>query len=412
MMSSVALVGIVGVVCLVASGLVVWAFMAARLRVERLLRERERAAAALVRESDERRVQAFVEGALERFKTVSSDALKVRGDEFRALNAGELEQILRPLKESVAHYEEAARKSQEKTDRLEARMNDHMAVLGAAAERFKTGSTDFVNAITGGNKVAGNWGEAVLGQVLSDCGLVKDIHYIVQGGGTGNIPDCQVFDATSRKILVIDAKVSWKKFKEMSESENPAVRTAALDEHVASVRRQIDVLSGKRYHENPNPPRAGFQYLPFSAMFVPSDAALWEAVKRDPSIPAYAYGKRVVLVTPTSLFGFMRLVHEGWALYSTQRNQERIAREANLVVERIDRLFKCLEDADRAYEKAHEQLAQAMRLASGEGLCIKGPALKIIRLREKTEKALKSRTLTEASVPSEADVAEESPSVG
>ena len=355
---------VVGVVCFVVAALAVWAVMAARVRFERQLREQERAAAETLRTAEEKHVQTLVEGALERFKNVSNAALKANGDEFRALNAGELEHILKPLRESV--------------------------------ERFTTGSTSFVNAITGGNKVAGNWGEAVLDQLLADCGLVRDVHYIAQGGGTGNIPDYQVFDAASRKILVIDSKVSWKKYKEMSDSDDPAVRAAALAEHVESIRRQIDNLGGKRYHENPNPPREGFQYLPFSAMFVPSDAALWEAVKKDPTIPAYAYRKGVVLVTPTSLFGFMRLVHEGWSLYNTQKNQELIAHEANLVVERIDKLFKALEEADKAYLKAHEQLMQAMRLASAEGQCVKGPALKIVKLREKAEKPLKSRTLGEA----------------
>jgi len=386
---------LVGVVCLAVAGLVVWAVMSAKLRLERQLRDQERANAETVREADEKRVQALIDGALEKFKNVSHAALKQNGDEFRALNAGELEHILKPLKESVAHYQEEARKSQEKADRLEIKMNEHMSVLGNAAEKFKTSSTSFVDAITGGNKVAGNWGEAVLDQVLTDCGLQKDVHYIAQGGGTGNIPDYQVFDAASQKILVIDSKVSWKKYKEMSESEDPAVRAAALEEHVESIRRQIDNLGSKKYHENPNPPKPGFQYLPFSAMFVPSDAALWEAVKKDPTIPEYAYKKDVVLVTPTSLFGFMRLVHEGWSLYNTQKNQEQIAQEANRVVERIDKLFKALEDADRSYEKAHEQLIQAMKLASNEGQCIKGPALKIIKLREKAEKPLKSKTLGE-----------------
>ena len=320
-------------------------------------------------------------------------AARIQAERSSTSRERELSQIVLPLKAAIDKYMEDARRSQEKANVLEVRMESHMKALESAAERFNAGSTNFVNAITGGNKVAGNWGEAVLGQLLEDCGLRRDVNYIAQEGGTGNIPDFQVFDAASRKILVIDSKVSWKKYKEMSESADPAVRERALEEHVESIRRQIENLAGKRYHENPNPPREGFAYLPFSAMFVPSDAALWEAVKKDPTLPAQAYRKGVVLVTPTSLYGFMRLIHEGWALYNTQRNQEAIAHEAELVVERIDALFRHLEDADDACAKARERIAAAMKCAAAEGSCIRGPALKILSLHNKTKKPLRSKAM-------------------
>ena len=387
---------LIGAGCAIVAAAAVVALLAPRIGFERRLREQQEKAAAELREASERRMMELVAGALERFKTASNEALKANGTDFRARNASELEQILKPLKESVLRYEEEARKSQEKTGQLEIRLGQHMQQLGSAADRFTAGSTGFVNAITGGNKVAGNWGEAVLDQVLAACGLVKGEHYIAQGGGTGNIPDYQVFDAANGKILVIDSKVSWKKYKEMSESADPSVREQALQEHVASIYAQIDNLSSKAYHKNPNPPRAGYEYLPFSAMFIPSDAALWEAVKRDPEIPKYAYGKNVVLVTPTSVFGFMKLVYEGWSQYATRQNQEKIVEQAKLLVERVDRLFKNLEEADSACGKAREKLEAAIKLASieAEGQCIKGPAQKIVKLGAKPEKALKSQALT------------------
>ena len=379
-------------------GVAVWALMAAKLRLERQLREQERTNSMALREENERHVKALLEGALERFRTVSNAALKANGEEFRALNAGELAHILAPLKESLAASMEASRKAQEKTGQMEARFGEHMKALEESAIRFNTGSVSFVNAITGANKVAGNWGERVLEQVLDDCGLVKDVHYVAQTGAGGNIPDFQVFDPSNRKILVIDAKVSFKKYKEMVDSSDPLARTAALSEHVASVRNQIDNLASKRYHETLTPPagREDYAYLPFSAMFIPSDAALWEAVKRDPEIPAYAFKKGVALVTPTALYGFMRLVHESWAFFSTEKNQEKIAHEAELVVERIDGLLRALEEADAECAKTQAKIAAAKKLACDGGTCIRGPALKIVQLHGKLKKPLKSVALTTA----------------
>lgn len=350
-------------------------------------------------------VWALVEGALAKFRNASDAALRENGEALRAVNAAELGRLLEPLRKSIAESMKATDENRRQTGLLEARFAEHMKTLATSAARFGEQSASFVNAVTGANKAAGNWGESVLEEVLHACNLVKDVNYVAQQGGAGNIPDFQVFDPANRKILVLDAKVSFKRFKEMNDAADAATRAAALAEHVASVRAQIDRLSAKRYHETLTPPagREDFSYLPFSAMFVPSDAALWEAVREDPAIPEYAYRKGVVLVTPTTLYGLMRLVHESWAAYSTARNQEQIANAAELVVARIDGLFKALEETEAACAKAQEKLSAAKRLAASEGLCIKGPALQIVKLHGKLKHPLKSAALQSPDRSAESD---------
>lgn len=342
-------------------------------------------------------VWALVEGALAKFRNASDAALKGNSEELRAINAAELGRILEPLRQSIAESVKSSGESRRQTGLLEARFAEHMKTLEDSAARFNAESTNFVNAVTGANKAAGNWGERVLEEVLRESNLVAGVHYVAQQGGAGNIPDFQVFDPTNRKILVLDAKVSFKKYKEMVDATDPSACAAALAEHVASVRGQVDRLAAKRYHETLTPPpgREDFSYLPFSAMFVPSDAALWEAVREDPSIPDYAYRKGVILVTPTSLYGFMRLVHESWAFFNTERNQEKIAHEAELVIERVDALFRALEEAESACVKAQEKISAAKRLAASEGACIKGPALQIVKLHGKLKRPIKSAALAE-----------------
>lgn len=332
--------------------------------------------------------------ALDRFGSASAEALRRSGDELADKGAGRLKQMLEPLERQIEACRESVRAAERRNAEIETAMKTHMEGLAAAARKFDTTATSFVAAVDGGNKVQGNWGERILWSVLEACGMVEGTHFLAQSGSDGKIPDCQILDAATRRVLVVDAKSSWKSYREMCGTADAKARDAALEEHVRSVRAQIDALARKEYHKS-TPPREGYEYVPLSAMFVPSDAALWTAVSHDPDIPNYAFSRGVALVTPTSLFGFLKLVMAGWAKYDVNRNADRIMDEARKLVQRIDALFASIEDVGRNLDRAKESQQTALRLASadGSGQCILGPARRIIDCGVKLDKALKSSSV-------------------
>ena len=326
--------------------------------------------------------------ALDRFGRESAESLRRSGGELAELGAGRLKQMLEPLERQIEACRESVRAAERRNAEIETAMKTHMEGLASAARKF-------VAAVDGGSKVQGNWGERILWSVLGACGLVDGVHYLAQSGSDGKIPDCQILDVATRKVLVVDAKSSWKSYREMCGAVDAKARDAALAEHVKSVRAQIDALSHKAYHKS-TPPKEGYEYIPLSAMFVPSDAALWTAVSHDPDIPNYAFSKDVALVTPTSLFGFLKLVMTGWAKYDVNRNADKIMDEAKKLVQRIDALRASIEDVGRNLDKARESQQTALRLANseGSGQCVLGPARKIIECGVKLDKALKSASMS------------------
>jgi len=335
-----------------------------------------------------------VRASLARFGTDSAEALRRGGSELADIGAGRLRQVIEPLERQIEACRESVRAAERRNAEIETAMKTHMEGLAVAARRFDTTATAFVSAVDGGSKVQGDWGERILWSVLEACGLVEGVHYLAQSGSDGKIPDCQVLDASTRKILVVDAKSSWKSYREMCGAADARARDAALAEHVRSVRTQIDALAKKEYHRSA-PPREGYEYVPLSAMFVPSDAALWTAVKSDPDIPNYAFSKGVALVTPTSLFGFLKLVMAGWAKYDVNRNADRIMEEAKKLVQRVDALLASIEDVGRNLDRARESQQSALRLANteGSGQCVLGPARRILDYGVKLDKALRSASM-------------------
>lgn len=387
------------------AGVVVWMFRRAsvaaealraslqesekNLEVERELRQRGR-------EDQERYMTATVNGAIEKFANMSHVQLAKNGDEFAAQNRKSMTDILNPLKEQLKAYDEALKAAQERGARSEAAMKEHVASLETAARKISSDAGSFIDNLTCSNKFQGDFGEDRLEYVLQCVGLAAGQDFVLQKGEGELIPDCQVFDHIGKKICVVDSKMSWKDYAAGFKSQDPAIRAEALAQHVKSIRKQIDNLSGKRYHARLTPPREGYAYLPFSIMFVPSDGALMTALEADPALPAYAVSKSVYLTSPLNLYNFLKLIEEGRPNFEISRNAERLAAEARHVVERIDKMFACIEDVGKFLDKAKECQQDALKLAATDekGQCIKGPASKMIAMGVRIEK-LKSKSMGE-----------------
>ena len=103
-------------------------------------------------------------------------------------------------------------------------------------------------------------------------------------------------------VFVIDAKCSLNAFLDAQDAPDEAAREACYARHAQSVRAHIQGLSAKAYWDQ-------FDNSPdFVAMFVPLDSALAAALDRAPDLMTEAMDRRVVIVTPSTLFALCKAV--------------------------------------------------------------------------------------------------------
>lgn len=392
-MTEVILSGLVGAIL---GGALVWFWRAAAYAQERNHAEQERKLAERVVEEKERTLQASLREMLAQVTNVTNEALKAREAEFAAQSGREMSATLAPLREQLKAFQSVAEASRKTNGELGVKMETFFTVLQRTAGDFGKQAKSFTDALTGANKKQGVWGELILQQVLADCGLREGEHFVAQQGSGGGIPDFQVFDPGSHRILIIDSKMSWTKYEEAYRLEEGPARTAALREHVQSVKRHVDELARANYPETQTPLRAGYTFVPLTAMFVPCDAALAAAIREEPGLVDYAFKKNVALVTPLTLFGFLQLVSRAWAKYNADRNSEKIFEQAHLLIERLDGLFAHFEKVGDCLAKAQAEHASVMTLLAEGGRSVKGPAYRILKLGGKDERKLKSVTLLAA----------------
>ena len=120
-------------------------------------------------------------------------------------------------------------------------------------------------------------------------------------------------------VFVIDAKCSLNAFLDLQDAADDEARDAAGLRHVQSVRTHVTGLSAKAYWDQ-------FEGSPdFVAMFVPLDSALAAAVDRAPTLMTEAMDRKVVIVTPTSLFALCKAVAYGWRVEEQAANARNIA---------------------------------------------------------------------------------------
>jgi len=130
-------------------------------------------------------------------------------------------------------------------------------------------------------------------------------------------------------VFVIDAKCSLNAFLESMEAIDEAARDACLVRHAQSVRAHMQGLSAKAYWEQ-------FAASPdFVAMFVPGDGFLAAALDRAPELMTEAMDRRVLLVTPTTLFALCKAVVYGWRVEEQAANAQEISKLGRELYKRL-----------------------------------------------------------------------------
>ena len=393
---------IAAVAGLAVGAVLVWFWMSgkiaalkAALAAEQRGRVDDRAANERLNAERERTVKEQLKGMMAEMENVTVRALEAREKSLAEKNGEQVRNLLEPMHQRLDAFKKAAEDSKDTNRALGVKIESFFNNIRETSASFGAQAKSFTDALTGANKKQGNWGEAILAQVLENCGLKEGEHFLMQTGSGEGIPDCQVFDPGGAKILVIDSKMSWTKYEQAYRLPAGAERAAAMREHVASARRHIDELYKADYPNRQKPPREGYRYVPLTAMFVPCDAALAAALEEDGTLVDYAFRHDVALVSPLTLFGFLKLVSIAWSKYNIDRNTGAIYDEAKKLVGYVDRMFKYLEELGGELGKAKERYDAVMRLAAIEpsGQCLKGTAIRIANLGGKPDKGLKSATL-------------------
>ncbi len=272
-------------------------------------------------------VEKLQEKFTHEFEVLANRILESKSEKFTKQNKENLDGILKPLQLKIESFEKKVDESHKESISRHAMLRQQIIGLKELNEQMSKEAVNLTNALKGDNKIQGNWGELVLERVLEKSGLEKDREYFVQESHVTNdgkriLPDV-VLHLPDDKKMVIDSKVSLISYERYVNEDDQDLQEKFLKEHIASIKRHIEQLSEKKYHdiyeiESPD----------FVLLFIPIEPAFAIALNKDNNLYNLAFEKNIVIVTPTTLLATLRTVDSMWNNEKQQQNAIEIATQA------------------------------------------------------------------------------------
>ncbi len=353
------------------------------VRSAQALRESDAAAhekaILLLRETHEAALKQQIEAIRSQMTAETEKLLKQREESlskkaeetFKSLS-GDLDKDLKSMREA---FDAQKKTHAEGTATVKEAVEQAVKNLQAQTSSIGAKADSLASALKGQNKTAGGWGEVVLYNMLVNEGMVegrdfdreetlRDASGLVVRNEDSNKrmrPDF-ILHYPDRTEVIIDAKVSLDAYSDWYAAEDPAAKEEAAQRNLQAIRTQIRDLSGKRYQSYV---REGYKSLDYVLMFIPNYGSLQLAKTLSPNLFNEAYRQGVLLATEETLMPFLRMIRIAWTNYDQARNQEKIIKAAQNMIDRVYDFSKAhatmgekLRDALKQYDAASAKIGE------------------------------------------------------
>ncbi|KAF2342521.1 DNA recombination protein RmuC [Flavobacterium tistrianum] len=320
------------------------------------------------------------------FENLANKILEEKSAKFTEQNTVNMKNILTPLQDKIQVFEQKVEQTHKESIDYHAALRQQIIGLSEMNAQMSKETLNLTKALKGDSKMQGNWGELVLERVLEKSGLEKGREYEVQQSFTnseGNrvLPDV-VINLPDGKKMIVDSKVSLSAYEKWVNEESELLKIEFLKEHVISIKRHVEQLGSKNYHdlyqmESPD----------FVLLFIPMEPAFAVALNEDPTLYTKAFDRNIVIVTPSTLLATLRTIDSMWTNQKQQENALEIARQAGALYDKFEgfvndlvRIGNKIKDTKTEYESAMN------KLVDGKGNLISS----VERLKKMGAKAKKS----------------------
>ena len=300
----------------------------------------------------------------EQLRVMAQQLMDAQARRLKEENTESMGHITQPLKDAISEMRKAISDNTKDHTEQSASLREQLRLMMESNREIGEKAEGLANVLRRDNKVSGNMGEIILGDLLASQGLTEGIHYEVQARlrddqgrplknddtGKEMQPDV-ILHYPQGQDVIIDSKVSLVAYQRYVNAEQPEDKERALQEHIKSVRQHVTELSRKDYSKYIKAPR---ESVDFVIMFVPFESSLQLALVNDPTLWRDAFDRKVFITGEQNLLGILHMIHIAWVQNQQAENQEKVFGIAEQLLDRMG-------DFIQRYNKVGEQLEQARK---------------------------------------------------
>ena len=334
----------------------------------------------------------------EQFKTLAGEVLEEKKKLFVSENKKEIATILDPLKTDLNQFREKVEATRKEDIRDVTSLKKEIESLQKLNAQLSDDARGLATALKTEVKMQGNWGEDRLNLILETEGLQKYIDYSREEvfrdeeAAINRRPDF-ILKLPNGKHIIIDSKVSLTAYVSYFNTDDPEQKRIFLKQHVKSMSDHVEKLADKNYHS-----LAGLNAPDYVFLFTPIEAALTLALNQNPDLFNQALKRKIVLITPATLVGTLKIVKLLWQKENQVKNVEEIFRQCG---ELYDKFVRFITEMDRMEEallqasRAHRDAMNHLKDGTKKGNTIIGRFERIRSLEAKVNKSIPEKYLAE-----------------
>ena len=320
----------------------------------------------------------------EQFKNMAQQLMESSASKLKESNKETMTVITQPLKEAMESMQKAINESQKDGAARSASFREQIQQMLQQTQQLGEKTDSLTNVLRRDNKISGNMGEIILGDLLASQGLTEGIHYEVQARLRDELGRPLKHDETGRELqpdvilhypqgqdAIVDSKVSLVAYERYVNAETSEEKERYLQEHIKSVRQHVNELARKDYSKYI---KNGRETVDFVIMFVPFESSLQLALANDPTLWREAFEKKVFVTGEQNLLGILHMIHIAWVQNQQAENQEKVFGLAEDLLDRLGDFVQRyndigakLEAVQKAYDYANNKLVTGRQSVAQKG---------------------------------------------
>lgn len=352
-------------VLVVACGVLGWLFLRSKTTENALILEKQRLVDQAI--SDRHYVDRLKSELLTSIQEMTQQSIAGNSQQFlelaksnfdkdQALSKSSIEKLVNPISEMLAGYQKQLDSIERERHQSFAKIENEIKRVAESTHQLSVSTNSLKSALKRPH-VRGRWGEVQLKNCIELAGMSEYADVNFQDAQRIDekvlVPDMTVRMPGGR-VVVVDAKTPIDAFLSSLEATSDEQKFVEMTRHGRQVKEHVRKLATRAYNE------AIPDTADFTVMFLPNESFLYAALEVEPDLVEFALQKKVLVATPPTLIGLLKVIRFGWNEARLAENAAKISEAGMELHKRLCDFVQTFVDIGKHLEKARTEYDAAM----------------------------------------------------